>query len=68
MIDYTKVRTYDAPPDIKQLQEVNSELDKKNKNLKRAIFIIAGALVLISGFYLYKKLKRNYKLNEKKKC
>ena len=67
MIDYTTVRTYDAPLDIKELQESNSELANKNKNLKRAIIIISGVLILISGFYLYNKLKRNYKLSEKKK-
>lgn len=58
MVDFTKIQTFDIPPDIKVLKNANAILAGENRILKIALLAggIGSAIYLAYKLFIYKKL------------
>jgi hypothetical protein len=64
MIDFTKIQTTPVPPSITSLQNVNGTLTKDNQNLKKAIYVGTGLLIVAIIIYFYQQ-KQEDEANKK---
>jgi len=59
MVDFTKVQTFDIPPDIKILKKTNASLAGENRRLKNILYVGIGTTFFLV-YILFIKNKSIY--------
>lgn len=59
MIDFTTIQTYPVPPILRQLQDTNTSLNKKNEFITNLLIAVVVGGTIYIGYQIYKSNKEN---------